>query len=130
MVQAQPKAKPLTILYKWVPDIFWSWGMARCDAQHKSLSCASRSKEDVEISTISLDTSVCDRAAFVSFLTSLTSSQDKRLIIMLSNCSHTLEIVVPRIIENLTKHGYVEMEKALKVHRRINNITLCFNINY
>ncbi|CAG5128462.1 unnamed protein product, partial [Candidula unifasciata] len=41
-------------------------------------------------------------------------SMDKRLIIMLSNCSHTLEVVVPRIIENLTKHGYVEMEKALK----------------
>ncbi|XP_005101772.1 exocyst complex component 2 [Aplysia californica] len=41
-------------------------------------------------------------------------SMDKRLIIMLSNCNHTLHIVVPRIIENLTKHGYVEMEKALK----------------
>ncbi|CAL1540086.1 unnamed protein product [Lymnaea stagnalis] len=41
-------------------------------------------------------------------------SLDKRLIIMLSNCSHTQFVVVPRIIENLTKHGYVEMEKALK----------------
>ncbi|KAK3764200.1 hypothetical protein RRG08_044127 [Elysia crispata] len=41
-------------------------------------------------------------------------SLDKRLIVMLSNCRHTLEVVVPRIIENLTKHGYVEMEKALK----------------
>ncbi|KAK0062725.1 exocyst complex component 2 [Biomphalaria pfeifferi] len=41
-------------------------------------------------------------------------SLDKRLIIMLSNCNHTIEVVIPRIIENLTKHGYVEMEKALK----------------
>jgi len=41
-------------------------------------------------------------------------SMDKRLIIMLSNCCHTKEVVVPRIIENLTKHGYVEMEKASK----------------
>ena len=42
-------------------------------------------------------------------------SKDKCLIIMLSNCSHTLHVVVPRIIDNLTKHGYVEMEKASKV---------------
>ncbi|XP_059170244.1 exocyst complex component 2-like [Physella acuta] len=41
-------------------------------------------------------------------------SMDKRLIIMLSNCSHTLNHVIPRTIENLTKHGYVQMEKALK----------------
>lgn len=39
-------------------------------------------------------------------------SLDKRLIIMLSDCNHTLEVVIPRIIDNLNKHGYVEMHKA------------------
>ncbi|KAL8560897.1 hypothetical protein ACOMHN_059081 [Nucella lapillus] len=39
-------------------------------------------------------------------------SLDKRLIIMLSDCSHTLEMVIPRIIDNLNRHGYVEMHKA------------------
>ncbi|XP_062584867.1 exocyst complex component 2-like isoform X2 [Saccostrea cucullata] len=39
---------------------------------------------------------------------------DKRLIIMLSNCNHTLVRVIPRLVENLNKHGYVEMEKALR----------------
>lgn len=39
---------------------------------------------------------------------------DKRLIIMLSNCDHTMERVVPRLVENLNKHGYVEMHKALE----------------
>jgi hypothetical protein len=34
---------------------------------------------------------------------------------MLSNCSHTLERVIPRLVENLNKHGYVEMNKALQV---------------
>lgn len=42
---------------------------------------------------------------------------DKRLIIMLSNCSHTMERVIPRLIENLNKHGYVEMNKALHAVR-------------
>ncbi|XP_048254965.1 exocyst complex component 2-like [Haliotis rufescens] len=41
-------------------------------------------------------------------------SLDKRLVIMLSNCIHTCERVIPRITENLNKHGYVEMEKASK----------------
>lgn len=42
---------------------------------------------------------------------------DKRLIIMLSNCSHTMERIIPRLIENLNKHGYVEMNKALQTTR-------------
>ncbi|XP_041376144.1 exocyst complex component 2-like isoform X2 [Gigantopelta aegis] len=41
-------------------------------------------------------------------------SLDKRLVIMLSNCSHTIEKVIPRMIENLNKHGYVEMQKSSK----------------
>ncbi|KAK7114741.1 exocyst complex component 2-like [Littorina saxatilis] len=41
-------------------------------------------------------------------------SLDKRLIIMLSDCNHTLHAVIPRIIDNLNKHGYVEMNKAAK----------------
>lgn len=41
-------------------------------------------------------------------------SLDKRLIIMLSDCHHTLEVVIPRIIDNLNRHGYVEMNKAAK----------------
>lgn len=41
-------------------------------------------------------------------------SLDKRLIIMLSDCHHTLEAVIPRIIDNLNRHGYVEMNKAAK----------------
>lgn len=40
--------------------------------------------------------------------------KDKRLIIMLSNCNHTVERVIPRLVENLNKHGYVEMNKTLK----------------
>jgi len=44
--------------------------------------------------------------------------QDKRLIITLSDVNHTLEIVIPRIIDNLNKHGYVEMNKAAKVRPR------------
>lgn len=40
---------------------------------------------------------------------------DKRLIIILSNCNHTMVRVIPRLVENLNKHGYVEMEKALRV---------------
>lgn len=39
---------------------------------------------------------------------------DKRLIIMLSNCNHTMERVLPRLVENLNKLGYVEMNRALK----------------
>ncbi|KAK3086910.1 hypothetical protein FSP39_025328 [Pinctada imbricata] len=39
---------------------------------------------------------------------------DKRLIIMLSNCNHTMVRVIPRLVENLNKHGYVEMNKALR----------------
>lgn len=42
---------------------------------------------------------------------------DKRLIIMLSNCSYTLERVIPRLVEDLNKHGYVEMNKALETAR-------------
>ncbi|XP_050399054.1 exocyst complex component 2 [Patella vulgata] len=42
-------------------------------------------------------------------------SLDKRLVIMLSNCTHTREKTLPRIIENLNKHGYVEMNKSLQV---------------
>lgn len=34
---------------------------------------------------------------------------------MLSNCNHTAERVIPRLVENLNKHGYVEMNKTLKV---------------
>ncbi|PVD20477.1 hypothetical protein C0Q70_18633 [Pomacea canaliculata] len=41
-------------------------------------------------------------------------SLDKRLIIMLSDCNHAQEVVIPRIIDNLNRHGYVEMNKAAK----------------
>ncbi|XP_078337720.1 exocyst complex component 2-like isoform X2 [Crassostrea virginica] len=41
-------------------------------------------------------------------------SFDKRLIIILSNCNHTMVRVIPRLVENLNKHGYVEMERALR----------------
>ena len=41
--------------------------------------------------------------------------QDKRLIIMLSNCNHTKTRLIPRLVENLTKHGYVEMNKVQQV---------------
>lgn len=40
---------------------------------------------------------------------------DKCLIIMLSNCNHTCQRVIPRLIENLDKHGYVEMDKCLEM---------------
>ncbi|KAH3776747.1 hypothetical protein DPMN_178179, partial [Dreissena polymorpha] len=38
----------------------------------------------------------------------------KRLIIMLSNCNHTRSQLLPRLVENLNKHGYVEMNKVLQ----------------
>ncbi|KAL3858816.1 hypothetical protein ACJMK2_009069 [Sinanodonta woodiana] len=41
-------------------------------------------------------------------------SKDKKLIIMLSNCNHTKEHLIPRLVENLNKHGYLEMNKVLK----------------
>lgn len=41
-------------------------------------------------------------------------SMDKKLIIMLSNCNYTKSHLVPRLIDNLNKHGYVEMNKVLK----------------
>lgn len=44
----------------------------------------------------------------------LLPSLDKRLIIMLSDCHHTVDNVIPRIIDNLNRHGYVEMNKAAK----------------
>ena len=34
---------------------------------------------------------------------------------MLSNCNHTKSHIIPRVVENLNKHGYVEMNKVLKV---------------
>ncbi|GAB1601968.1 exocyst complex component 2-like isoform X1 [Argonauta hians] len=40
---------------------------------------------------------------------------DKRLIIMLSNCNHVCNQVLPRLVENLEKHGYVEMDKCLQL---------------
>ena len=40
---------------------------------------------------------------------------------MLSNCSYTLERVIPRLVEDLNKHGYVEMNKALEVSHDKNN---------
>ncbi|ESO82768.1 hypothetical protein LOTGIDRAFT_108931 [Lottia gigantea] len=56
-----------------------------------------------------------DSAHSISIHSKILFVQDKRLVIMLSNCAHTMEKTVPRIIENLNKHGYVEMNKALKV---------------
>ncbi|KAL5021978.1 hypothetical protein ScPMuIL_001133 [Solemya velum] len=41
-------------------------------------------------------------------------SLDKRLMITLSNCKHTSEQVIPYLVENLNRHGYVEMNKALQ----------------
>lgn len=41
-------------------------------------------------------------------------SKDKKLIIMLSNCNHTKGHLIPRLVENLNKHGYVEMNKVLQ----------------
>lgn len=41
-------------------------------------------------------------------------SLDKKLIIMLSNCNHTKSRLLPRLVENLDKHGYLEMNKVLK----------------
>lgn len=38
----------------------------------------------------------------------------KKLIIMLSNCHHTKVHILPRLVENLTKHGYEEMKKVHK----------------
>lgn len=52
--------------------------------------------------------------------------QDKRLIIILSNCNHTMVRVIPRLVENLNKHGYVEMEKALRVGDEISYSCHCF----
>ncbi|CAH1778733.1 unnamed protein product, partial [Owenia fusiformis] len=37
-------------------------------------------------------------------------NKDKRLIIVLSNCSHTINVMIPRLVENLEKHGYPETE--------------------
>ena len=34
---------------------------------------------------------------------------------MLSNCNHTKTRLIPRLVENLTKHGYVEMNKVQQV---------------
>ncbi|XP_048748841.2 exocyst complex component 2-like isoform X2 [Ostrea edulis] len=48
---------------------------------------------------------------------------DKRLIIMLSNCNHTMVRVIPRLVENLNKHGYVEMEKAVRSDSEENTIS-------
>jgi len=36
-------------------------------------------------------------------------------MIMLSNCNHTKENVVPRIIDQLEKHGYPETDKISQV---------------
>ena len=41
--------------------------------------------------------------------------QDKRLMIMMSNCQHTQEHILPRIMEYLEKHGYPEMDKVNQV---------------
>ncbi|XP_064599052.1 exocyst complex component 2-like [Liolophura sinensis] len=39
---------------------------------------------------------------------------DRRLIVMLSNCNYTIERVIPRLVENLDRHGYVQMTQTLK----------------
>ncbi|XP_076469821.1 exocyst complex component 2-like [Babylonia areolata] len=59
-----------------------------------------------------LPKSVAEREAEMDDDEEHLPSLDKRLIIMLSDCNHTLEVVIPRIIDNLNRHGYVEMHKA------------------
>ena len=41
--------------------------------------------------------------------------QDKRLIVMMSNCNHTREQIIPRLVESLEKHGYPETPKIQSV---------------
>ena len=47
---------------------------------------------------------------------------------MLSNCNHTKTRLIPRLVENLTKHGYVEMNKVQQVSElcTVHCITLFF----
>ncbi|KAL4222023.1 Exocyst complex component 2 [Mactra antiquata] len=44
----------------------------------------------------------------------LIPTKDKKLIIMLSNCNHTKQHIIPRLVENLNKYGYVETNKVMQ----------------
>ena len=41
--------------------------------------------------------------------------QDRRLMVMLSNCHHTYAVILPRLVDNLKKHGYPDMENVYQV---------------
>ena len=37
-------------------------------------------------------------------------------MVMLSNCHHTYAVILPRLVDNLNKHGYPDMENVYQVH--------------
>ena len=43
---------------------------------------------------------------------------------MLSNRNHTKSHLLPRLVENLNKHGYVEMNKVLMVSLLLLSVTI------
>ena len=36
-------------------------------------------------------------------------------MVMLSNCHHTYAVILPRLVDNLNKHGYPDMENVYQV---------------
>ncbi|XP_052817552.1 exocyst complex component 2-like [Mya arenaria] len=40
--------------------------------------------------------------------------KEQRILIMLSNCRHTESTLLPRLVDNLARHGYLEMSKVLQ----------------
>ena len=40
-------------------------------------------------------------------------------MVMLSNCKHTQEQILPRLIESLDRHGYPETQEILQVSQGI-----------
>ncbi len=47
---------------------------------------------------------------------------------MLSNTQHTCEHILPRLTENLAKHGYPDMENVLQVsYLKLNQATIKIN---
>ena len=99
--------------------------LAACEPLHVPL-CAGRASDHhaewcwVLVAIISCEMTVDSLLCWTVCvnLSTCRCVQDKRLIITLSDVNHTLEIVIPRIIDNLNKHGYVEMNKAAKVRPR------------
>jgi len=54
----------------------------------------------------------------------LCLTQDKRLIIVLSNCFLTVDIIIPRLVDSLQKYGYPDTPSILQVSGTFENNAL------